>query len=123
MQDVKDAGCEQRWCPNCKHFVKDPFSGNGCDLFRPAHPTAAGAAALDWWERHTDQATNIRDDADGCPSFESWRTAACRECNEVPRTEDPALSSGVCCYCGYWGIPPGTEREAHRTRRRSEVRR
>lgn len=44
----------------------------------------------------------------------------CRTCKEATQDVDPGLSNGVCCYCGYWGVPPGPEREAHRAKRRSQ---
>lgn len=47
----------------------------------------------------------------------------CDTCKEASRPTDPLpsrLGDGVtmqCVYCGYWGIPPGQERESHRVSR------
>lgn len=63
---------EQRWCPNCKHFGKDPFDGNLCALF----DFKSGTRRYDvraWLSENTEASTRIRDDADNCPGFESWR--------------------------------------------------
>lgn len=44
----------------------------------------------------------------------------CILCNEVPRGLDPGLVNGVCCFCGYWSIPPGPERESLRAQREKQ---
>lgn len=46
---------------------------------------------------------------------------ACILCHEEPREGDPGMSAGVCCFCGYWRIPPGAEREKLRAERRLRV--
>ncbi len=45
----------------------------------------------------------------------------CHTCNDTPHPSDPALvkqnGKMVCCFCGYWGIFPGREREELRRKR------
>lgn len=43
----------------------------------------------------------------------------CRTCGETPTANEPALSNGVCFWCGYWGIPVGAEREELRAKRKA----
>lgn len=49
------------------------------------------------------------------------KIAACRECGEVPHASDPALSAGLCVYCGYFTCPPGPVRDRIRANREKEV--
>lgn len=38
-------------------------------------------------------------------------------CGEAPCESDPALSNGVCAWCGYWNVPPGPQRDLLRRSR------
>lgn len=45
----------------------------------------------------------------------------CVTCGEGRQDLDPGFSAGRCCFCGYWGVPPGPEREAMRAERRAQA--
>lgn len=50
------------------------------------------------------------------------RLRSCDTCGEHARGNDPGLSprydgAMICAFCGYWGVPPGPERERMREAR------
>jgi len=53
--------------------------------------------------------------------FTKLEEEKCSRCGEARRMDDPGLSNSVCCWCGYWDVPPGPEREEARKRRAAMV--
>lgn len=53
-----------------------------------------------------------------------WDTP-CSTCGEIRLENDPGLhySNGkfICVFCGYWGVPPGPDRDKLRAGRSSEL--